>query len=101
MRGTFGGDRFGRLERVGSRPNSSSHLCAERFDAWRSVFIHSCDVVSDGADRVYVREDVNIANAAINNLRLEVYTEWFLRLDRSYSVDFQRGYYLERLVLLS
>jgi hypothetical protein len=44
---------------------------------------------------------VNIANAAINNLRLKVYTEWFLRLDRSYSVDFQRGYYLERLVLLS
>jgi hypothetical protein len=52
MCGTLGGDRFGRLERFGSRPNSSSHLWAERFDAWRSVFIHSRDVVSDGAERV-------------------------------------------------
>ena len=52
MCGTLGGVRFGRLERVGSRPNSSSHLWAERFDAWSSVFIHSCDAVSDGAERV-------------------------------------------------
>ena len=49
------------------RPNSSSQRWAERFDAWRSAFIHSWAVNSVGADNVNVREGVNIANANVNH----------------------------------
>jgi hypothetical protein len=54
----------------------SSHRWEDKFDAFSNVVIHSSESLAEGADNVYVREEVNIANAMSTYTR--VHTIWFL-----------------------
>jgi len=49
--------------------SSSSHLWADKFDAWRRDSIHSWAVWSLGAASVKSRDDVNMANATFPDQR--------------------------------